>query len=81
MSRDMSSIDCAFEKIEETILPSLSIVLDMLLDAGSLNRPGVDSEVHAAQLRAAAGQLQILAGQMASIPPQAGQPYVRASRA
>lgn len=53
-------VDEAFERIEEAILPGISLMLDTLLDAATLNRPGVDSEVYAAELRTIALQLETL---------------------
>ena len=50
----------AFETIEETILPSLSLVLDSLIEAASLARAGVDAEVYAAELRTIAAELETL---------------------
>jgi hypothetical protein len=50
----------AFETIEETILPSLALVLDSLLEAASLARAGVDSEIYAAELRIIAAELETL---------------------
>ena len=50
----------AFETIEETILPSLALVLDSLLEAASLARAGVDSEIYGAELRTIAAELETL---------------------
>ncbi len=46
----------AFEAIEGTILPSLT----MLIEQASCAQPGVDAELHAEELRALARQLQAL---------------------
>lgn len=51
-------VDEAFERIEEAILPSISLMLDTLLDAAALNRPGMDAEVYATELRTIALQLE-----------------------
>lgn len=69
MAEQISGLDEAFEKIEETILPSMSMMLDMLLDAATLNRPGVDAEVYAAELRTVALQLESLTREVESISP------------
>jgi hypothetical protein len=61
------ALDEAFERIEETILPSLSIMLDSLIDAASLARPGVDAEAYAAELREMALQLEALTRQVEAI--------------
>ena len=64
-----SGLDEAFDRIEETILPSLSLMLDTLLDAASLARPGVDAEIYAAELRTIALQLEALTRQVEAISP------------
>ena len=53
-------LDEAFERIEESILPSLSLVLDSLLDAAALARPGSDAEIYAAELRTIGAELESL---------------------
>lgn len=65
-------LDEAFERIEETILPSLSIMLDTLLDAATLARPGHDGEVFAAELRTLGLQLESLTRQIEAVSPAAG---------
>jgi len=37
----------AFESIDRSILPSLTSLLDNLLDSAALARPGVDADLHA----------------------------------
>ncbi|HWH18081.1 MAG TPA: hypothetical protein VNT77_07070 [Allosphingosinicella sp.] len=54
------SLDEAFERIEETILPTVSMMLDTLLDAATLGKPGVDAETYGAELRAIGLQLEAL---------------------
>ncbi|HEY0312062.1 MAG TPA: hypothetical protein VGC56_06155 [Allosphingosinicella sp.] len=49
-----------FESIEETILPSLSLVLDGLIEAAALARPGVDAAHYAVELKAIGEQLEVL---------------------
>lgn len=70
------NIDEAFERIEETILPAISMVLDTLLDAASLSRPGTDSETYAAELRTIALHLEELIRQVEALhieqPDQGG---------
>ena len=63
------SLEKAFERIEETILPSLSLVHDTLLEAASLARPGQDAAVYAAELRTIALQLETLVGELESLVP------------
>ena len=61
------ALDRAFERIEETILPSLSLLLDGLLEAAVNGRPGVDADVHAAEIRSIAGHLQQVTRQVESL--------------
>jgi hypothetical protein len=51
------SVEEAFDAIEGSILPSVSMMLDTLLDSAALARSGVDSEDYAAELRVLALQL------------------------
>nr|MDP8995280.1 hypothetical protein [Pseudomonadota bacterium] len=46
-----ASLDAAFEQIEQSILPTISLLLDSLLDAAAAARPGIDAERYAAELR------------------------------
>jgi hypothetical protein len=62
-------LDEAFERIEESILPSLSMMLDTLLEAATLARPGHDGEVFAAELRTLGFQLEALTRQIESVSP------------
>ena len=62
-------LDEAFERIEETILPSLSLMLDTLLEAAALARPGHDGEVFAAELSTLGLQLEELTRQVEAISP------------
>ena len=62
-------LDEAFERIEETILPSLSLMLDTLLDAAALARPGHDGEAFAAELRTLGLQLEALTRQVEAASP------------
>jgi hypothetical protein len=64
-----NGLDEAFERIEETILPSISMMLDTLLDAAALNRPGIDAEAYAAELRTIGLQLEALTQQVEAISP------------
>lgn len=68
-------LDEAFEQIEGTILPTLSMMLDTLLDAASLAQPGVDSVSYAAELRTVALQLEELTRQIEAISPAHLEPY------
>jgi hypothetical protein len=70
--RHSFQIDEAFGAIEESILPSISTLLDALLDTASHARAGVDAEVHAAELRTLGLQLQQLTAQVEAICPVRG---------
>ena len=63
------SLEEAFDRIEETILPSLSMMLDTLLDAAALARPGEDAAVYAAELRTIALELEALTRQVEAVSP------------
>ncbi|HEX2763980.1 MAG TPA: hypothetical protein VHM92_09115 [Allosphingosinicella sp.] len=62
-------LDEAFERIEETILPSLTMMLDTLLDAAALARPGADGEAFAAELRTLGCQLEALTREVEAVSP------------
>ena len=62
-------LDEAFERIEETILPSLSMMLDTLIEAAALARPGHDGEVFAAELRTLGMQLEEVTRQIEAVSP------------
>ena len=63
------SLDEAFERIEETILPSISLMLDTLLDAANLAKSGIDANIYAAELRTIALQLEALTRQVEAVSP------------
>lgn len=44
-------------------------MLDTLLDAASLGRPGVDADIYATELRALAAQLTSLTGEVEALAP------------
>ena len=76
------SLDEAFERIEETILPSISLMLDTLLEAAQLAKPGKDAEIYAAELRTIALQLEALTRQVeAASPAHVDQQDYRSSSA
>lgn len=75
------SLNRAFERVEEAILPSLPAMLDSLLDAASLARPGADAEKYATDLRALAAELANITVQIEAVSC-AGKPlYATASAA
>lgn len=74
-------LDEAFERIEESILPSMSMMLDTLLDAATLGKPGVDADVYAAELRTIGLQLETLICQVEAMSSaqRRDKPYPRIS--
>ena len=65
----------ALERIDQTVFPNLSRLLDGVLDSAALARPGVDALGYADALRASAGQVAQLAaliGAVAQRAPRAG---------
>jgi len=73
-TQPVPSLDEAFDKIEETILPSLAMMLDTLLEAAALARPGVDSAVYAAELRTIGYQLEALTREVEAMSPSRLRP-------
>lgn len=69
-------LDEAFERIEASILPSLSLVLDSLLDAAALARPGADAEIYAAELRTIGAELESLTREIEALSAKS-QPQPR----
>ena len=74
-AEQQARLEEAFERIEETILPSISMMLDTLLDAATLGRPGIDAAIYAAELRTLALQLESLTRQVEAISPAHPQDY------
>jgi hypothetical protein len=71
------ALDEAFERIEASILPSLSLVLDSLLDAAALARPGADAEIFAAELRTIGAELESLTRQIETMSAARARPKPR----
>ncbi|MEO7503916.1 MAG: hypothetical protein ABIT69_01895 [Sphingomicrobium sp.] len=59
MDQQQRRLEEAFERIEETILPCISMMLDTLLDA-SANFAEIDPKVLAAELQTLAAELEEL---------------------
>jgi hypothetical protein len=70
-------LDQAFERIEESILPSLSLILDSLLDAAALAQPGTDAEIYAAELRTIGAELESLTRQVEALAAEQVRPQPR----
>ena len=61
----------ALARIDEAILPHLSLLLDSVLESAALARPGIDAEAYSAGLRVSARQmarLTALVGAVAQRP-------------
>ena len=75
---DMSqhpSLDGALELIEENILPTISTLLDTLVEAAALALPGTDAEAHAAELREIGRQVEMLVRQVEALAPAGGAQF------
>ena len=79
MAAILSRDEAQLESIEPSVLPSLSLALDALLEAASLARPGADAEAHAAALRSLAGELDSLGRAFAALAAPQGQTYSAAA--
>jgi hypothetical protein len=62
-------IDEAFGRIEDVILPNVSMMLEALLDAAQLASTGSGQAACAAELKAVACQLDALTRQVEAIAP------------
>ena len=63
------TLDTAFHEIERSILPSLAILLDTLLDAAASARPGVDARACAAELEMLALDVEDLTRRVETLEP------------
>jgi hypothetical protein len=66
---DHRQFESAMDAIDKAILPSLSRLLDSVLDSAALARPGVDAEDHSAGLRRTARQVDQLGRLVALVAP------------
>jgi hypothetical protein len=66
---DHRQFEGALERIDVAILPSLSRLLDGVIDSAALARPGVDAEAYAAGLRRTARQVEQLTQLIALVAP------------
>jgi hypothetical protein len=53
-------LDAALSQIEESLLPGIATLLDRLLAAAALGRPGIDADAYASDLRDLAHQVDSL---------------------
>jgi hypothetical protein len=65
----------AIERLDQTVLPNLSLLLDGVLESAALARPGVDALHHADALRHSAAQVAQLAALVGAV---AQRPTIRA---
>jgi hypothetical protein len=63
------SLDAAFARIEGSILPSVTLMLDALLDAAAMARPGSDALHYAAEIGTLAEQLKMVTRQVETLAP------------
>lgn len=63
------SLDAAFVRIEGSILPSVTMMLDALLDAAAMARPGMDALHYAAEIGTLAAQLETVTRQVETLAP------------
>jgi vacuolar-type H+-ATPase subunit B/Vma2 len=66
---DHRQFEGALERIDIAILPSLSRLLDDVIESAALARPGDDAEDYAASLRKTARQVEQLTRLIAMVAP------------
>ena len=54
----MGELDSAFDRIEQTVLPTIAAMLDAVIDSAAGARPGVDAEAYAEALRKLAEEVE-----------------------
>jgi hypothetical protein len=73
--------DDSLDRIEASILPSLSLLMDGLLDAATIARAGTDAAHYAAEIRNLSCGLAELTRQVEALAPLAPQPVQAPLRA
>jgi hypothetical protein len=71
--------ETALDRIDVAILPSLSRLLDSVIDSAALARPGHDAEEHSAGLRKTARQVEQLTRLIALVAPHHRSPAANIS--
>jgi len=66
---DHRQFDTALDRIDKAILPSLSRLLDSVIDNAALARPGIDAEEYSDGLRRTARQVDQLTRLVALVAP------------
>ncbi|HZF96128.1 MAG TPA: hypothetical protein VEZ20_14800 [Allosphingosinicella sp.] len=69
MDSAASPLNSAFDEIEASILPNLSLLLDGVLDAAGTARAGVDARLYAAEIRMLSLGVEELTRQVAALAP------------
>lgn len=54
----MRELDATFDRIEQTVLPTIAAMLDAVIDSAAGARPGIDAEAYAAALRRLAAEVE-----------------------
>jgi hypothetical protein len=76
METILRELEAAFDRIEQSILPSIAAMLDALIDSAAGARPGMDADAYAEALRTLAQDVDsaqvILAGLLADSAKQNG---------
>jgi hypothetical protein len=75
IAEQQARLDDAFNRIEETILPCISMMLDTLLDA-SANLAELDPKALAAELQTLAAELEQLTRAVERSSPASSEPGV-----
>jgi hypothetical protein len=53
----LRELDSAFDRIEQTVLPTIAAVLDAVIDSAAGARPGLDADAYAEALRTLAEEV------------------------
>jgi hypothetical protein len=53
----LRELNSAFDRIEQTVLPTIAAVLDAVIDSAAGARPGIDADAYAAALRKLADEV------------------------
>ena len=63
----MRELETAFDRIEQTVLPSIAAVLDAVIDSAAGARPGLDADAYAQALRALAKEVEAAQAALTSL--------------
>jgi hypothetical protein len=85
----LRELETAFDRIEQTVLPSIAAVLDAVIDSAAGARPGIDAEAYAEALRALSREVEAAQAALAAMGkntnaagrPDRSEPYRRISSA